>query len=230
MSASKKITLHLGKQKVKFEVVKHKKVFTAYDLAQTMRSKLDDVAKTLLVKVELPGLEKKEDRYYVVVVPASYYLDLGKLKKALNAKKIELVFEKGMKKLGIEPGALTPFGSLRGFGVVVDKGLLKTKKALIGAESFTEHLRMNMKDFVKSENPLVAVIGKKNTMKLQAKAVKVVKKAKVKTKAQFKAILAKIEAKKEKAKAAAKKKMEAMKSAAKKKAAELRKTAKKKRA
>ena len=171
-SASKKIILHLGKQHVKFEVVKHRKVYTAYDLAQTAGEKLENVAKTLLVKVELPSLKKKDERYYTVVVPASYYVELGKLKKLLKAKKIELVFEKGMKKLGIEPGALTPFGSLRGFGTVVDKALLKSKSALVGAESFTEHLRMKMKDFVKAENPILGAFGKKNTMKLQAKPMK----------------------------------------------------------
>lgn len=165
--ASKKITLHLGKNDVKFEVVKHRKVYTAYDLAQTLRTKLENVAKTLLVKVQLPDVEKKGDHYYVVVVPASYYVDLSKLKKELKAKKLELVLEKGMSKLGIEPGALTPFGSLRGFGVVVDKALLKTKEAIMGAESFTEHLRMNVKDFIKAEKPLTASFGKKNTMKLQ---------------------------------------------------------------
>jgi prolyl-tRNA editing enzyme YbaK/EbsC (Cys-tRNA(Pro) deacylase) len=218
--ASKKILALLSGNNVKFEIAKHRKVYTAYDLAQTMRTKLDEVAKTLLVRVELPGLEKKDAKHYVVVLPASYYVDLGKLKKALGAKKIELVFEKGMAKMGIEPGALTPFGSLRGFGVVVDKGLLKTKKALIGAESFTEHLRMNMKDFVKTENPLVAVIGKKNTMKLQAKAVKVAKKAKVKTKAQIKAILSKIKAKSD---AAKKKAVELKKAAAKKATATMKK-------
>ncbi len=170
MSASKKITVHLGKKNVKFEVVKHRKVYTAYDLAQTLGTELDKVAKTLLVRAELPALKKKDERHYVVVVPASYYLDLGKLKKALGAKKIELVFEKGMKKFGILPGALSPFGSLRGFGVVVDKGLLKTKEAIVGAESFTESLRMKVKDLVAAESPLVAIIGKKNKMKLQAKA------------------------------------------------------------
>jgi prolyl-tRNA editing enzyme YbaK/EbsC (Cys-tRNA(Pro) deacylase) len=179
MSASKKITAHLGKQKIAFEVVKHRKVFTAYDLAQTAGEKLENVAKTLLVKVELPSLKKKDERYYTIVVPASYYIDLGKLKKALKAKKIELVLEKGMKKLGIEPGALTPFGSLRGFGVVVDKALLKSQKALVGAESFTEHLRMKVKDIVKAENPIVAAFGKKNTMKLQ-KVVKQLRKRVVK--------------------------------------------------
>lgn len=210
--ASKKITLHLGKNNVKFEVVKHRKVYTAYDLAQTLRTKLENVAKTLLVKVQLPDVDKKGDHYYVIVVPASYYIDLGKLKKALGAKKIELVFEKGMSKLGIEPGALTPFGSLRGFQTVVDKALLKTKDAYLGAESFTEHLKMKVKDFVKSEQPITASFGKKNSMKLQV-SLKVKKASKKKGKG---AAWAKKNAAKKKAAA---KKDAAKKAAAKKKRA-----------
>ena len=84
MSANKKILVHLGKKNVKFDVVKHKKVYTAYDLAQTLGTELDKIAKTILVRVELPGLKKKEARHYVVVVPASYYVDLAKLKKQLG--------------------------------------------------------------------------------------------------------------------------------------------------
>ena len=172
MSASKKITLHLGKNKVKFEIVKHKKVYTAYDLAQTLGTKLDNIAKTLLVHAEIPVLKKKEKRNYVIVVPASYYVDLKKVKKALKAAKVQLAPEKAMAKLGIKPGALSPFGSLRGFGVVVDKGLIKVKDAIIGAESFTESLRMKMKDLVAVESPTVATIGKRNKMKLQVKVKK----------------------------------------------------------
>lgn len=216
--ASKKITLHLGNKNVKFEIVKHRKVYTAYDLAQTLRTKLENVAKTLLVKVQLPDVDKKGDHYYVVVVPASYYVDLGKLKKALNAKKIELVFEKGMSKLGIEPGALTPFGSLRGFGTVVDKAMLKTKDALIGAESFTEHLRMKMKDFVKAEAPLVATFGKKNDMKLQV-SLSLKKKPKKKGKGKAWALKQAAKVKAAAKKAAAKAKEMAKKAAAKKKRA-----------
>ena len=175
--AAKKITVHLGKHNVQFEVVKHRKVYTAYDLAQTMGEKLENVAKTLLVRVELPSVSKKpESKYYTVVLPASYSVDLGKLKKALGAKKLELVLEKGMLKIGMEPGALTPFGSVRGFATVVDKALLKSKQALMGAESFTEHLRLNVKDFVKAEQPLVVSFGKKNSLKLQVKPGKLAKK------------------------------------------------------
>jgi len=170
MSASKKILLHLGKNKVKFEVVPHKKVYTAYDLAQTLGEKLERIAKTLLVEVELPELRKKGKNYFVAVVPASYYVDLGKLKKSLKAKKIALVPEKVMAKLGLQPGALTPFGSLRGLGVVIDKGLLKAEKAIVGAESFTESLRIKIKDLMKVESPLVGVFGKKSGVKLQKKS------------------------------------------------------------
>lgn len=170
MSASKRITAHLGKNKVRFEVVEHRKVFTAYDLAQTLGTKLDDIAKTLLVHVELPELKKKEKKHFVLVVPASYNIDLAKVKKLLKASKVDFTPEKAMAKLKIKPGALSPFGSLRGFGVVVDKALLKTKDVLVGAESFTESLRMKAMDLVAIEGTVVGTIGKKNRLKLQKKA------------------------------------------------------------
>ncbi|MFC1703044.1 aminoacyl-tRNA deacylase, partial [Patescibacteria group bacterium] len=170
MSASKKITGHLGKNKVKFELVEHKKVYTAYDLAQTLGHKLDGIAKTLLVHADIPEVQKKGKLHYVIVVPASYNIDLTKVKKLLKAKKVDFVKEKAIAKLGVKPGAISPFGSARGFGVVMDKALLKTKDILVGAESFTESVRMKVKDLVAIEAPIVGVIGKKNKLKLQKKA------------------------------------------------------------
>ncbi len=169
--ASKKILKHLEKAGVKFELVPHRKVYTAYDLAQTAGMKLDEIAKTLLVKVELPQMKKK-GQYYVVVMPASYSLDIKKLKKELKAKKAELAPERVMKKLGIEPGAVSPFGSVRDLGVIMDKSLAKMKQALVGAESFTESLRLKVKDLVAIEAPIVVSVGKRNTLKIQKKGTK----------------------------------------------------------
>ncbi len=166
--ADRKIIKYLEKQGVQFELVPHKKVYTAYDLAQTAGAKLDEIAKTLLVKVELPELKKK-GKYFVVVVPASYNVDLTKVKKALKAKKVELATEKVFKKLGIEPGAVSPFGSQRDFGVLVDKGVLKAKQAVVGAESFVESIKMKVKDLVELEEAVVDCVSKKNTLKLQKK-------------------------------------------------------------
>jgi len=180
--ADKKIIKYLEKQGIKFERIPHKKVYTAYDLAQTAGAKLDEIAKTLLVKVEIPELKKKGS-YYVVVVPASYHLDLQKVKKALKAKKVELAPEKAFKKLGIEPGAVSPFGSTRDFGVLVDKTVLKTKHAIVGAESFVESLKLKAKDLVDLEDAVVAVVGKKNKLKVQPKKGATKKKKSTKKKA-----------------------------------------------
>jgi prolyl-tRNA editing enzyme YbaK/EbsC (Cys-tRNA(Pro) deacylase) len=172
MAANKKILLHLGKKDVAFEVVKHRKVFTAYDLAQTVGEELDKIAKALLVKVELPDVKKKDQRHYVVIVPASYHLDLAKIKKQLKATKVEIAPERVMKKLGIEPGAISPFGSVRGLGVAVDKSLLKGKEMIVGAESFTESIRLKVKDFIKAEEEaVIGLFGKDNKMKSKRKKI-----------------------------------------------------------
>jgi prolyl-tRNA editing enzyme YbaK/EbsC (Cys-tRNA(Pro) deacylase) len=164
-----KVTKHLEKAGIAFEILPHRKVFTAYDLAQTMGEKLDGIAKTLLVKVEIPTVKKKGNHYYVVVLPATAHLDFAKLKKALKAKKAEMAPERLMKAIGLEPGAVSPFGSLRDVEVIMDKGLAKLKHVIVGAESHTESLKMKMKDLLSLESPLIAAIGKRNTLKLQKK-------------------------------------------------------------
>ena len=143
-----KVLNHLKKSKTPHEIIEHKTVFTAYDLAQTLREKLSNIAKTLFIKVD------KE--YKVIVIPAHYRLDIQKLKKLLKAKKISIASEKDMQKqLKVKPGALSPFGSVYKVGVVVDKSLEKLQKAIFKAGSFTESFRMKVKDFIKLEQPVV---------------------------------------------------------------------------
>lgn len=161
MGPSKKITHHLAKKNIAYEVVPHKKVFTAYDLAQTLGARLDQIAKTVLVHVDFPKMQKKSAQYFVVVLPASCRLNIDVLQKKLKAKKVRLMNEKAMALLRITAGMLTPFGSLRNCAVVLDKTLATTKQILVGAESFTDSLRMKTKDFIALEQPLVTKIGKK---------------------------------------------------------------------
>jgi len=192
MSVPKKVLNHLAKKKIKFEVVPHKKVFTAYDLAQTLGEKLENIAKTLLVKVELPNVEKKGARYFVVAVPASYRIDLKAVQKYLKAIKAELANEKEMAKVGMVPGAGTPFVSMyKDVGLLLDHSLARVTKGLVRAESLTDSLRVKIKDLIKAEQAAVAKVGSKAKMpkaqkpkpakkKKQAKKKKPVKKAKAK--------------------------------------------------
>lgn len=154
MAIPKKLLTSLDQSKVKYDVVKHRKVFTAYDLAQTTKSKLSTVAKTLLVKADL--------NYILVSMPAHLRLDLIKLKKLLKAKKVSIVTERSMlSQLKAKPGALIPFGSHYKIAAVVDRALLRAEKVLVGAGSFTESLRLKVKDWSKIDAPTVGNVSKK---------------------------------------------------------------------
>lgn len=161
MAISKQVASHLKKHKVKFEIVPHKTVYTAYDLAATLGEKLDRIAKTLLLRVEFPKVTKKKPGYYVVALPASMQADFARIKKELGALKVELAPERVMKKLGIEPGTLPPLGSLHKLELLLDKSLSRVQQVLMRAGSLTESVRMNMKELYKIEKPLIGIFGKK---------------------------------------------------------------------
>jgi Ala-tRNA(Pro) deacylase len=147
-----KVQTYLKKLKLKHEIIEHKTVFTVYDLAQTLKIKMNEIVKILLVKVDA--------EYKLVLLPAHRRLNLDALKKLLGAKRVTIAKESDMaREMKVKPGALTPFGQLHKLGVVVDKGLLKTQKALFGAGSFTESIRMKMKDYLKAEQPTVGAVS-----------------------------------------------------------------------
>lgn len=155
MSIPAKVKNYLDKQKLKYEIVSHRTVFTVYDLAQTLKIKMNGIVKTLLVKADKD--------YHLVLLSANRRLDLNALKKTLKAKKVSIANEKDMTtKFKTKPGAMTSFATLHKVPVVIDKSLLKAEKMLFGAGSFTESIRMKMKDYLKSQpEATVAPISKK---------------------------------------------------------------------
>ena len=173
MAVAKPLLKYLDKAEIKYEIVPHKKVYTAYDLAQTLGEKLDGIAKTLLLKVELPSMKNK-GKHYILVIPASYRANFQKIKKQLKAKKVEIAMEKTLKKLKLNPGAITPFGGYHKLEILLDKALLKTQKALVSAGAHTEALRVKVKDLHAKEGATLGQFGDKAKIKLQ----KVLKKAK----------------------------------------------------
>jgi prolyl-tRNA editing enzyme YbaK/EbsC (Cys-tRNA(Pro) deacylase) len=175
MPVAKPLLKYLDKAEIKYEIVPHKKVYTAYDMAQTLGEKLDGIAKTLLVKVELPKVDKK-GKHYILVIPASYRANFGKIKKSLKAAKVEMAMEKAIKKLGMEPGAITPFGGYHKLEILLDKALMKAQKALVSAGAHTEALRVRVRDLHEKEGATLGQFGDKAKIKLQ-KAVKKAKKA-----------------------------------------------------
>lgn len=166
MAVAKPLITYLDKTHFKYEIVPHKKVYTAYDLAQTLGEKLETVAKTVLLRIELPNVDKR-GKYYILVIPASYRANFQKIKKQLDAKKVEMAVEKQLKKLKLNPGAITPFGGYHKLEILLDKALLKVNKVLVSAGAHTEALRIEVKDLHSRENATLGEFGDKAKLQLQ---------------------------------------------------------------
>ena len=143
-----KLKKHLEKNKVKYEVVPHKKVFTAVDAAATLKVKLEEIAKSLVVKAD--------KTYYLLILAANRNVHLGKLQKALKAKKVIIPKEAELvKSFKIKPGSLTGFGVVHQLPVIVDKGYDKVKKAIFSSGSLIESVKIKVKDYLKLERAIV---------------------------------------------------------------------------
>ena len=163
-----KLAKYLDKAKAKHNVLEHKTVYTAYDTAVTMGKKLNEVVKTLLVAADKD--------YYLVLLPADHNLDFKKLVKEISktvGKKIKAVkipSEDVMAKLlKVKAGAMSAFGGLHKLPVVVEKNLLKTKKAVFASGSFNHSVEMAVKDFIKLEKAALGSFGVKKKLVLKKK-------------------------------------------------------------
>lgn len=187
MPIPKKIINYLDKNKVNYEVVEHRKVFTAYDAAQTLHVKVSQIAKNLLIKAG--------KTYVLAILPADRNLDFSKLGKIAGAAKVSLPKEGVMQKLfKVKPGALPAFGGVYKIPVFLDKALLKETKLIFSSGSFTESIKMSLSTYKKLEQPQVGAFSvakkikkpksvKKNSVKKAKPGKALAKKTKAKKKA-----------------------------------------------
>ena len=142
---AKSLEKHLKQNKVKYEVVEHRKVYTAFDAAETQDLKLTEVVKAVLLK--------GKKNLYLAILPAGNNCDFRALSK-LTADKVSMAKEKDITaKLKTKIGLIPPFGSLFQLPSFIDKKLLKNKKINLPAGSYTESVVMAVKDYLKLENP-----------------------------------------------------------------------------
>jgi prolyl-tRNA editing enzyme YbaK/EbsC (Cys-tRNA(Pro) deacylase) len=195
-----KVIKYLAKAGVEHNILEHKTIYTAIDAANTMKKKMDEIAKSLLVKADKD--------YYMILLPADQNLDIEKLKKVLSKsqqKQIKVVKIPGEKVarevLKIKNDSIAAFGSLYKLPVVMEKKLSKVKKAVFASDSFNHSVEMAVKDFIALEDAMVDTFGIKRIIKPAVKAKKKIIKKKVvkksaKTKSKKKVVKKKIAKKK----------------------------------
>lgn len=152
MPLSKKLIKALDAARVKYDTLRHRVVYTAFDLAATLHIPLGQVVKTLLIKTD-KGLG-------IALLSAANQLDLKKLGKVASTKKVSIPTEREMtKKIKVGKGPLSSFGSFYKLPVYLDRKLTKQKRLVLSGGSFKESIVVHMKDFLRFENPIVGVFG-----------------------------------------------------------------------
>jgi Ala-tRNA(Pro) deacylase len=143
MAISKKLLNFLEKSKVKYEIIEHKTVFTAFDKSQTLKIPEKIVGKTLILKFD--------HSLGFVLIPADKKLDLKKIKRKIGKEKVDLASEKLIKKRIKEakPGAIPPFGNLWKCQTFVDNSIKKEKEIVVNSGDWNFSIKIFVKDLKK---------------------------------------------------------------------------------
>ncbi len=161
----KKLSDYLKSKGFDPKVLEHRTAYTAIDAANTLKKKLNEIIKSLLVKAD--------DYYYIVCLPADHNLDFKKIKSAVEnevGKKVKAVLipdEKTMSKvLKIKDEGLTAFGGLYKVPVILEKKLSGLRKGIFSSGNFHHSIEMGIKEFTGLENAILANFGIKKKIKI----------------------------------------------------------------
>lgn len=147
----------LEKNKIKYELLEHRTVFTALDKAATLKVKPAQIGKTVIV-----SLDKKD--YALGLIPANKNLDKQKVlvvfnrlrqkAKEKNYKKIDFTDEKWMKAniKGAKLGATPPLGLLYKLPFFIDNSLAKQSKIIVNAGEYELSLKLTPASLIKLDS------------------------------------------------------------------------------
>lgn len=145
----KKLKDFLDKNKTKYVSIKHSPTYTAQEIAASAHIPGKELAKTVMVKLD--------GKLAMAVLPASFRVDLNRLKDAAGVSVVEIANEQDFKNLfpECELGAMPPFGNLYDMDVYVAQSLAEDEEIAFNAGSHTELIKLAYKDFEKLVAPKV---------------------------------------------------------------------------
>ena len=149
------LTNFLDEHGVKYVTIRHSRAFTAQEVAASAHIRGDELAKTVMVKLD--------GKMAMAVVPASFHVDLNLLREVTGGAKVEIAAEAEFRDLfpGCETGAMPPFGNLYGMDVFVSEKLAGDEEIAFNSGTHTELIQLAYKDFERLVKPkVVKLVGR----------------------------------------------------------------------
>ena len=148
MSVNERLRKELEGRKVAHDVLVHREVFTAQEVAQTSHVPGGLLAKPVVIR-ETEGL------YYMVVVSAPQHADLAAIHRHTGRPKGRLASEEEMARLfpDCELGAMPPIGRLYDMATYLDEEFRRHEDIYFQAGNHHEVVKMKFADFEKVAGP-----------------------------------------------------------------------------
>lgn len=145
-----KLRKFLDSHHIKYLVISHSLAYTAQGVAALAHVSGKELAKTVIVKID--GI------LAMAVVPASFHVDMDRLKLLTGAQTVELATEGEFKDAfpDCETGAMPPFGNLYDMSVYADMKLAENEEITFTAGTHRELVRMHWDDMLRLVNPTIA--------------------------------------------------------------------------
>jgi len=148
MDLTEKVFDLLAKNKISYEKYEHEPVFSSKDASRVRGTDISLGAKSLIFNAD--------DKLILIVVPANKKVNSHKFMKMYKIKNLRMVDkEKLPEKVGLERGAVMPFGSLLGLATYFDEGLKRDGEVVFNVGKTTISVVMSARDLVDIEKPIL---------------------------------------------------------------------------
>jgi Ala-tRNA(Pro) deacylase len=150
MQARTRLEQYLGANEASYKVQHHAEAFTALEVAER-----EHIPGFLLAKVVMAFADGE---LVMLVLPATYNVDLAKVATALAVGSVRLAHEDEFAHVfpDCEVGAMPPFGNLYSVPVYVDRSLTEDETIVFQAGTHTDTMSMKYADYDLLVQPTVA--------------------------------------------------------------------------
>jgi Ala-tRNA(Pro) deacylase len=138
---------YLREQQVPFTTEHHRPAYTAQSVAASEHISGKQVAKVVVVFAD--------DRLVMLVLPATYRIDLAKVAAALGVRHVFFAGEGEMATVfrDCAVGAMPPFGNLYNVPVYVDRSLTDNETIVVQAGTHTDTISLKYADYTRLVKP-----------------------------------------------------------------------------